>query len=51
MNLVNRMASDDTGSQELSVVPLVDPIGQQLIDTAAAAAAINYCCGGSYPLQ
>ena len=41
MNLATRMASVNRGGQGLSVVPFVDPIGQQLTNMAAATAAMH----------
>ena len=41
MNLATQPAYIDKGGQVLNLSPLVDPIGQQLTNTAAVAFAIH----------
>ena len=41
MNLAIRMASAKRGGQGLSILPLVEPIGQQLTDMTAAMYAMH----------
>ena len=40
-NIAIQMASVDGGGQGLSVVPIFDPVGQQLTNTAAAASKMH----------